>query len=99
MISLKLRMKGTHMCEICFYFVNVLHMNMSKETTANAAVRYCTLPLHRECTCLAAPAGSYFYSVSQIALQCSFQVGTERCLIKMGGGFVPLHLGMQIQPL
>lgn len=41
--SLQLRMKGTRLCEICFYFVNVLHMSMSKETRANSAVRHCTL--------------------------------------------------------
>lgn len=57
MFSLQLRMKDTHLCEICFYFANVLHMNMSKEATANAAVGHCTLPLHRECSCPVATAG------------------------------------------
>lgn len=86
-ISLQLRMKDPHLHEIWFCFVNVLHMNISKETTANAAMRHCTLPLHREYSCLAATARIYFYSVNQIALYCSLQVSTDRCLIKMGGGF------------
>lgn len=52
MISLQLRMKDTRLCEICFYFVNVLHMNTSKETTANAAVRHCTLHCTRNTAAL-----------------------------------------------
>lgn len=68
-----------------------------KKLQQNAAVRHCTL--HRECSCLVATAGSYFYSVNWIALYCSLQVGTDRHLIKMGGVFLPLHLRMHTQSL
>lgn len=84
MISLQLRMKDTYLCEICFYFVNVLLMNMSNETTANAAVKHCTL--HRECGCLVATAGSYFYSEPN----CSVLLPPSRHL---GGFFSSTSLG------
>lgn len=60
-------MRETHLSEFWFYFVKVLHTNMSKDTTAITDVRYYTLPLHREpLSDLTAPACMYKQAGSQI---------------------------------